>query len=51
MGYIDDEGFLFLVDRVKDMIVTGGENIFSAEVENALSFHPAIQESGQTGLK
>jgi len=49
-GYIDDQGFIFLVDRVKDMIVTGGENVFSAEVENALSFHPAIQESVVIGI-
>ena len=33
-GYIDARGFVFLVDRVKDMIVTGGENVYSAEVEN-----------------
>ena len=43
-GYLDDEGFLFLVDRVKDMIVSGGENVFSAEVESAISKHPAIHE-------
>ena len=42
-GYLNDEGFLFLVDRVKDMIISGGENIYSAEVENALSTHPAQQ--------
>ena len=36
-GYIDDDGFVFVVDRVKDMIVTGGENVYSTEVENALS--------------
>jgi len=42
--------FIFLVDRVKDMIVTGGENVFSAEVENALSHHPAIQESVVIGI-
>ena len=35
-GYLDDEGYLFLVDRVKDMIVTGGENVYSVEVENAI---------------
>ena len=49
-GYMDDDGFIFLVDRVKDMIVTGGENVFSAEVENALSHHPAIQESVVIGI-
>jgi long-chain acyl-CoA synthetase len=41
-GYLDADGYLFLVDRVKDMIVTGGENVYSAEVENALSSHPAV---------
>lgn len=49
-GYMDDDGFIYLVDRVKDMIVTGGENVFSAEVENALSHHPAIQETVVIGI-
>ena len=49
-GYMDEDGFLFLVDRVKDMIVTGGENVFSAEVENALSTHPKILESIVIGI-
>jgi acyl-CoA synthetase (AMP-forming)/AMP-acid ligase II len=49
-GYIDEDGFLFLVDRVKDMIITGGENVFSAEVENALSHHPEIMESIVIGI-
>jgi acyl-CoA synthetase (AMP-forming)/AMP-acid ligase II len=49
-GYIDEDGFIFLVDRVKDMIVTGGENVFSAEVENALSHHSAVQESVVIGI-
>ncbi|MBH2031513.1 MAG: long-chain fatty acid--CoA ligase [Pseudomonadales bacterium] len=49
-GYLDDEGFLFLVDRVKDMIVSGGENVFSAEVESAISKHPAIQEVVVIGI-
>lgn len=39
---IDDDGFLFTVDRMKDMIITGGENVFSAEVESAVSTHPAV---------
>ena len=43
-GYIDDDGYLFLVDRVKDMIVTGGENVYSAEVESAISTHPGIAQ-------
>ena len=43
-GYLDAEGFLFLTDRVKDMIVSGGENVYPAEVENALASHPAVAE-------
>ncbi|MDV2079910.1 long-chain-fatty-acid--CoA ligase [Marinobacter xestospongiae] len=49
-GYFDEQGFLFLVDRVKDMIVSGGENVFSAEVESALSHHPAVQEVVVIGI-
>jgi long-chain acyl-CoA synthetase len=45
LGYLDEEGFLFLVDRSKDMIVTGGENVYSAEVEEALYRHPAVSEA------
>jgi long-chain acyl-CoA synthetase len=45
LGHLDDEGFLFLVDRSKDMIVTGGENVYSAEVEDALYRHPAVAEA------
>ncbi|HSI54785.1 MAG: long-chain fatty acid--CoA ligase [Ramlibacter sp.] len=41
-AYMDDEGFIYIVDRVKDMIVTGGENVYSAEVENALAGHPSV---------
>ena len=43
-GYLDDDGFLFLVDRVKDMIVSGGENVYSAVVENAINNHPAVDQ-------
>jgi long-chain acyl-CoA synthetase len=45
LGYQDDEGYLFLVDRAKDMIVTGGENVYSSEVEEALYVHPAVLEA------
>ena len=45
LGHLDDDGFLFLVDRSKDMIVTGGENVYSAEVEEALYRHPAVAEA------
>jgi acyl-CoA synthetase (AMP-forming)/AMP-acid ligase II len=41
-GRMDDQGFVFVVDRIKDMIVTGGENVYSAEVENAVVKHPAV---------
>jgi acyl-CoA synthetase (AMP-forming)/AMP-acid ligase II len=44
LGYLDDEGFLFIVDRMKDMIISGGENIYSWEVEEALRHHPAVAE-------
>ena len=50
MGYIDDEGFLYLVDRKKDMIITGGENVYSREVEEAVLQHPAISECAVIGL-
>jgi acyl-CoA synthetase (AMP-forming)/AMP-acid ligase II len=41
-AFMDDDGFLFIVDRLKDMIVTGGENVYSGEVENALMQHPGV---------
>ncbi|HVP03421.1 MAG TPA: AMP-binding protein [Solirubrobacteraceae bacterium] len=44
-GYADEGGYLFLVDRLKDMIVTGGENVYSAEVERALCDHPRVREA------
>jgi long-chain acyl-CoA synthetase len=49
-GYRDADGYLFLVDRVKDMIVTGGENVYSTEVENALASHPAVQQVAVIGI-
>ena len=49
-GYLDDRGYLFLVDRVKDMIVTGGENVYSAEVEQAVALHPAVAACAVIGL-
>ena len=50
MGFIDDEGLLHLTDRMKDMIVTGGENVYSIEVENAIASHPAVQEVAVIGI-
>ncbi|MEM5344554.1 acyl-CoA synthetase [Paraburkholderia azotifigens] len=41
-GYMNDEGYIFIVDRMKDMIVSGGENVYSAEVENTISRHPQV---------
>jgi len=49
-GYMDEEGFVYLVDRVKDMIVSGGENVFSAEVENALAAHEHVVECAVIGV-
>ena len=50
IGYRDEEGFLYLVDRAKDMIIAGGENIYPAEVENALFEHPAVKECAVFGI-
>jgi len=49
-AYMDDKGYLFIVDRVKDMIVTGGENVFSAEVENALASHGDVAMCAVIGI-
>jgi long-chain acyl-CoA synthetase len=50
MGYIDDGGFVFLVDRAKDMIVSGGENVYCSEVEEVLYKHPAVLEAAVFGV-
>ncbi len=49
-GYFDEEGYLYIHDRVKDMIVSGGENIYPAEVENALMGHAAIADAAVIGV-
>jgi long-chain acyl-CoA synthetase len=49
-GYRDEEGYLFLTDRIKDMIVSGGENIYPIEVEEVLSQHPAISDVAVIGV-
>ena len=49
-GYVDEGGFLFICDRVKDMIISGGENVFSAEVENAIASLPAIAQVAVIGV-
>jgi acyl-CoA synthetase (AMP-forming)/AMP-acid ligase II len=50
VGYLDDDGFLFIVDRAKDMIITGGFNVYSSEVEQALMQHPQVQDCAIVGL-
>ena len=50
IGYLDEDGFLFIADRLKDMVITGGENVYPAEVESVLYDHPAIAEIAVIGL-
>ena len=50
LGTMDDEGFVFVVDRSKDMIVTGGENVYSVEVENAVCQHPSVAMCAVIGV-
>ena len=50
IGYLDADGYLFIVDRLKDMIITGGFNVYSAEVEQALMQHPAVRDCAVVGL-
>ncbi len=49
-GYLDERGYLYLVDRVKDMIVSGGENVYSSEVEQAISSHPGVAQVAVIGI-
>jgi len=49
-GTTDDDGYVFVVDRIKDMIISGGENIYPAEVENVLREHPAVADCGVIGV-
>ena len=49
-GYVDEDGYLFLTDRIKDMIVSGGENVYPIEVEEALSHHPDVVEVAVIGV-
>ena len=50
IGYLDEENFLYVVDRAKDMIITGGFNVYSSEVEQALLSHPDVQDCAVIGL-
>jgi len=48
---MDERGYVYVVDRLKDMIITGGENVYSAEVENALARHPAVAACAVIGVE
>ena len=50
IGYLDGDDYLYIVDRLKDMIITGGFNVYSAEVEQALLAHPAVLDCAVVGL-
>jgi fatty-acyl-CoA synthase len=50
IGYADEDGYLFIVDRLKDMIITGGENVYPAELENVLSAFPQIDDVAVIGI-
>ena len=50
MARLDEEGFLYLVDRAKDMLIRGGENVYCIEVENALYEHPAVMDAAVVGI-
>lgn len=50
MGSLDDDGYLYILDRIKDMIVTGGENVYPAEVESVLAGHPAVLDVAVIGI-
>jgi long-chain acyl-CoA synthetase len=49
-GFLDEDGYIFLTDRVKDMIVSGGENVYPVEVENVLAAHPGVADVGVIGV-
>ncbi len=49
-GYMDEDGYIYVVDRMKDMIITGGENVYSAEVESAVQMFPAVAECAVIGI-
>lgn len=50
VGTMDDDGYIFIVDRIKDMIIRGGENIYPKEIDNLLATHPKIQEAATVGI-
>ena len=50
LGYMDNDGFVYLVDRMKDMIITGGESVYSAEVESVIYLHPQVSMCAVIGI-
>ena len=50
MGFVDEDDYLYLVDRKSDMIISGGENVHPTETENALQEHPAVEEVAVVGV-
>src|SRR5262249_56247102 len=50
LGYLDDAGYLYVVDRRKDMVITGGANVYPAEVESVLAEHPGVGEVAVIGV-
>ena len=50
LAHMDEDGYVYIVDRAKDMIITGGENVYSTEVEDALAQHPAVLEAAVIGI-
>jgi fatty-acyl-CoA synthase len=49
-GYMDEDGYIYIQDRIKDVIITGGENVYPAEVESAIYGHPAVAEVAVIGV-
>jgi long-chain acyl-CoA synthetase len=49
-GYMDADGFVYIVDRIKDMIITGGENVYSTEVENVVAQYPGVLQCAVIGI-
>jgi long-chain acyl-CoA synthetase len=50
IGYLDDDGYLYLWDRASDVIITGGVNVYPAEIENELTVHPAVADAAVFGI-
>ena len=50
LGYVDEDGFFFIVDRKKDLIIRGGYNVYPREVEDVLYTHPAVAEAAVVGV-